>query len=219
MEPPDHLSCLTTPGVGRPGDGLLPVPLTRGIQMHTPSPCGGLPPPALACARWGVHGGGVWVGSRKGRLFKLNVPPATFWVKISFSTGGSQSKRPAPPSHEQSLVQLTGCHRGPSLLLTLPWTSTDGTSSHTPPRAAKHLGQRGLRHYTQALSPKHYPGRHPNKPHPTVTQEAVHTIPRGARDAVMDVQSVPALCCPPPVQFQARSPVLCTPDPPRGCRQ
>ena len=27
-EPPDDLSCLTTPGVGRPGDGLLPVPLT-----------------------------------------------------------------------------------------------------------------------------------------------------------------------------------------------
>ena len=37
-EPPDDLSCLTTPGVGRPRDGLLPVPLTRGIQMHTPSP-------------------------------------------------------------------------------------------------------------------------------------------------------------------------------------
>ena len=31
-EPPDDLSCLTTPGVGRPGDGLLPVPLTRCIQ-------------------------------------------------------------------------------------------------------------------------------------------------------------------------------------------
>ena len=28
-EPPDDLSCLTTPGVGCPGDGLLPVPLTR----------------------------------------------------------------------------------------------------------------------------------------------------------------------------------------------
>ena len=54
-EPPDDLSCLTTPGVGRPGNGLLPVPLTRGIQMHTPSPCGGLPTPALTCARWGVR--------------------------------------------------------------------------------------------------------------------------------------------------------------------
>ena len=32
-EPPDDLSCLTTPGVGRPGDGLLPVPLTRCIQI------------------------------------------------------------------------------------------------------------------------------------------------------------------------------------------
>ena len=47
-ELPDDLSCLTSPGVGRPGDGLLPAPLT--IQAHTPSPCGGLPTPALACA-------------------------------------------------------------------------------------------------------------------------------------------------------------------------
>ena len=54
-EPPDDLSCLTTPGVGRPGNRLLPVPLTRGIQMHTPSPCGGLLTPALTCVRWGVH--------------------------------------------------------------------------------------------------------------------------------------------------------------------
>ena len=66
-EPLDILSCLTTPGVGRPGDGLLPVPLTRCIQMHTPSPCGGLPTPAPTCARWGVHlrnmggGGGAMV--------------------------------------------------------------------------------------------------------------------------------------------------------------
>ena len=56
-EPPDDLSCLTTPGVGRPKDGLLPVPLTRCIPMHTPSPCGGLPTPALS---WGLGvGGGV----------------------------------------------------------------------------------------------------------------------------------------------------------------
>ena len=54
-EPVDDLSCLTTPGVGCAGDGLLPVPLTRCIQMHTPSPCGGLPTPALTCAHWGVH--------------------------------------------------------------------------------------------------------------------------------------------------------------------
>ena len=41
MEPLHDLSYLTTLGVGRPRDGLVPVPLTRGIQMHTPSPCGG----------------------------------------------------------------------------------------------------------------------------------------------------------------------------------
>ena len=38
--PLDDLSCLTTPGVGRPGDGLVPMPLTRCIRMHAPSPCG-----------------------------------------------------------------------------------------------------------------------------------------------------------------------------------
>ena len=39
MEPPDDLSFSTTPGVGCPGDGPLPVLLTRCTQMHTPSPC------------------------------------------------------------------------------------------------------------------------------------------------------------------------------------
>ena len=39
-EPLDDLSCLTTPGVSCPKDGLLPGPLTRCTQMHTPSPCG-----------------------------------------------------------------------------------------------------------------------------------------------------------------------------------
>ena len=51
-EPPDDLSCLTTPGVGCPRDGLLPVPLTkrwggslstRPSHMLPPSP----PPPPL----------------------------------------------------------------------------------------------------------------------------------------------------------------------------
>ena len=46
-EPPDDLSCLTTPGVGRPGDGLLPVPFWGrgggfwgggGVQPPPPPP-------------------------------------------------------------------------------------------------------------------------------------------------------------------------------------
>ena len=44
-EPPDDLSCLTTPGVGRPGDGAVARAVDPGIQTHTPSPCGGLPTP------------------------------------------------------------------------------------------------------------------------------------------------------------------------------
>ena len=31
------------------------MPLTGCIQTHTLSLCGGLPTPALTCARWGVH--------------------------------------------------------------------------------------------------------------------------------------------------------------------
>ena len=43
-EPPHDLSCLTTPGVGRPGDELLPVPLTmRGGGGHKASVLGCLP--------------------------------------------------------------------------------------------------------------------------------------------------------------------------------
>ena len=38
-EPLDDLSCLTTLGVCCPGDGLLPVPLSRCILVHTLSPC------------------------------------------------------------------------------------------------------------------------------------------------------------------------------------
>ena len=33
-EPLDDLSCWTTPGVGRAGDGVLPVPLTGGGHLH-----------------------------------------------------------------------------------------------------------------------------------------------------------------------------------------
>ena len=40
-EPLDDLSCLTTLGVGCPGDRLLPVPLTRCIQMHRGGGVGG----------------------------------------------------------------------------------------------------------------------------------------------------------------------------------
>ena len=41
------------------------MPLTVGIQMHPPSPCGGLPTPAPTCAR--LRGGGygmVWYALR-----------------------------------------------------------------------------------------------------------------------------------------------------------
>ena len=51
-EPPDDLSCLTTPGVGRPRDGAV---ARAADQMHTPSPCGGLPTPALTM----LGGGGI----------------------------------------------------------------------------------------------------------------------------------------------------------------
>ena len=57
-EPPDDLSCLTTPGVGRPGDGAV----ARAIDQVHPDAHSesvpGLPAPALTCARvWEVWGG------------------------------------------------------------------------------------------------------------------------------------------------------------------
>ena len=54
-EPPDDLSCLTTPGVGRPGDRAV---ARAGDHVHLDSNSKsmlGLPTPALTCARWGVH--------------------------------------------------------------------------------------------------------------------------------------------------------------------
>ena len=67
-EPPHDLSCWTTPGVGRPGDGLLPVPLSecKGLGvwhnalvsdcLHLAVPIGlsppkGLPTPSLGSRR------------------------------------------------------------------------------------------------------------------------------------------------------------------------
>ena len=53
-------------GVGRPGDGLLPVPLTRCIQMHTPM-WWGVPPKLHRCLDVGVRstaGAGVGRAAR-----------------------------------------------------------------------------------------------------------------------------------------------------------
>ena len=54
-EPPDDLSCLTTLGVGRPRDGLLPVPLTwcltGGEGLH-PWSGGAGSPAASNCLTW-----------------------------------------------------------------------------------------------------------------------------------------------------------------------
>ena len=91
-EPLDDLSCLTTPGVGRPRDRLLPVPLTRCIQMHTPSPCGGLPTPALTCARRSVRwmgGGGAPPGPPvSSPSQRVTVPPCPM---------GNGCQMPPPP--------------------------------------------------------------------------------------------------------------------------
>ena len=95
-EPLDDLSCLTTPGVGRPGDGLLPVPLTRCIQMHTPSPCGGLPTPALTCVRWGVCQMGSAVPRGGGGCFCSERLPLHGATTPLHSTGAGSH---TPPCH------------------------------------------------------------------------------------------------------------------------
>ena len=78
-------------GSAVPETGLLPVPLTRGIQMHPPSPCGGLPTPAPTCARWGCasagRGGGVVCGVPVGHRSTRGRPRAR----------GIASAPPPPP--------------------------------------------------------------------------------------------------------------------------
>ena len=53
---PDDLSCLTTPGVGRPGRPRDGAVARRQVHpdAHSES-MPGLPTPALTCARWGVQ--------------------------------------------------------------------------------------------------------------------------------------------------------------------
>ena len=41
--------------------------------------------------------GDVWVGPTKGRLFKLDLPSAKFWVNIFWGVVGLGAKRPPPP--------------------------------------------------------------------------------------------------------------------------
>ena len=54
-EPPDVLSCLTTAGVGCPGDGAVARAVDQGHPDAHSESMQGLPTPALTCARWGVH--------------------------------------------------------------------------------------------------------------------------------------------------------------------
>ena len=75
------------------------MPLTRGIQMHnTPSPCGGLPTPALTCARWGVHLQEGGVGGHE----RLEVAHEGVAGRLAVRKMGSEDARP----------RLTGCPYG-----------------------------------------------------------------------------------------------------------
>ena len=69
--------CLTTPGVGRPGDGLLPVPLTRCIQVrvnqvHTDAPSESMRGFADSGTDLCALGGG---GRSSFHLFPFKAPP------------------------------------------------------------------------------------------------------------------------------------------------
>ena len=57
-EPPDDLSCLTTPGVGRPGDGAVPRAIDRvHPEAHTGSMRGVADSSTDLCALgWGAGG-------------------------------------------------------------------------------------------------------------------------------------------------------------------
>ena len=84
-EPPDDLSCLTTPGVGCPGDGLLPVPGGGGGIGAV-----GVPSGRVLGGAWG-EGGGC---------------PHPF--KQSPSEGGPPSATPFPPARPTSASPCPG---------------------------------------------------------------------------------------------------------------
>ena len=88
------------------------MPVTRGIQMHPPSPCGGLPTPALTCAPRGVHlrdqfpdrgGGGGAVGECQIQL-----------RKIAGNCGKFVAPYPNPPQSRGATTSAQGTHRAPT---------------------------------------------------------------------------------------------------------
>ena len=95
-EPPDDLSCLTTPGVGRPGDGAV----ARAVDQvhpdaHAESRGGGvdLPPlkGALAEGRFGSRFGGGW-GPKARRKNRSNH------LEAGVSRGEGVQPPPYPPT-------------------------------------------------------------------------------------------------------------------------
>jgi hypothetical protein len=89
-EPPDDLSCLTTPGVGRPGDGAV---ARAGDQVHPDAPSEsmwGLPTPALTCAHWDVH---LQDNFPAGASNKHHDPFCPFLLLLLRSGGGGDYRR------------------------------------------------------------------------------------------------------------------------------
>ena len=67
------------------------MPLTGCIQMHPPSPCGGLPTPALTCASGGGGGG---LGSHPLRMTASSVPTASDASHTSLWVQGRTESHP-----------------------------------------------------------------------------------------------------------------------------
>ena len=148
-EPPDDLSCLTAPGVGCPGDGPLPVPLTRGM--------GGGGGGRASLERGG--GGGFWDPNVcVSKMAPPDFPNSTFRF-----------------SHDGQLVQGRGCLRTPppSLPPTHPPTPVPQPrfghgSGRSPDASRAQSGSRSpVRHVVvlagysaQAFPPSPYPQPH-----------------------------------------------------------
>ena len=83
-EPPDDLSCLTTPGVGRPGDGAVARAVDQGHPDAPSESTLGLPTPALTCAH---QGGGGWMGAtRRSPVYSRKSPIAVVHPQRPFLT-------------------------------------------------------------------------------------------------------------------------------------
>ena len=137
-EPPDDLSCLTTPGVGRPGDGAV----ARAVdQVHPDAPSESMRGFADSAASKGR--GGYWVipqaPPKQGRppCHQRTMAHEQRWTAArSLKTGAVSTAGPGPLRYGRSNPRPRGCTsrgvRGPEVAAVQEARGSDGTPRGAP---------------------------------------------------------------------------------------